>query len=477
MARVSGERFLFGPFTLDSHARRLSKDGEPMALSGRNLELLLLLVSRAGQILSKNELIEAVWRDVAVTDNSLEQAISQLRRLLATDDALPLIQTEARRGYRFAGEVRRETERASDTELEALLEPHRAWLEGRAALETLERDQLERARAVFARVVKDAPHQAPAHVGLANAAVLHFETTRSDAAPDRVALQQALDHAREACRLDRDYAEGWATLGFVLDRTGEHADALAAARRAVSLEPGNWRHRFRLAYISWGDERLREAHRTLALLPGLPIARWLAATVYVARQALPEAERELIAGIEAQEQQPDGPARFSAVGLYWLRGLVALANGDAALASAAFDRELASESKGHLYSRECCANTWYAVGAMHLGRREWEPASRAFREATTRVPQHALAKVGLTIAAGQGAGAVQPFDLSDPLGTAACLVMSGEPERAAMIVDRMIAAAPDGSTGWLLPVEPLLQIGRQSAAWSSVLARLRDRAA
>ena len=81
------------------------------------------------------------------------------------------------------------------------------------------------------------------------------------------------------------YGEAWATLGFILDRTGHRADALAASRMAVTLEPDNWRHHLRLGYVSWGEERLREARRTLALLPGFPLAHWLAATVHVARQA------------------------------------------------------------------------------------------------------------------------------------------------------------------------------------------------
>ena len=58
--------------------------------------------AKPGQILTKDSLIEAAWRDVAVTDNSLEQAVSGLRRLLGAE----YIETHARRGYRFAADVR-----------------------------------------------------------------------------------------------------------------------------------------------------------------------------------------------------------------------------------------------------------------------------------------------------------------------------------------------------------------------------------
>src|SRR4029453_15838537 len=130
--------------------------------------------------------------------------------------------------------------------------------------------------------------------------VMQFEATRADPTPDTAALDRAARHAREACRLDAQSGEAWATLGFVLDRTGHRLDARAGAGRAVSLEPDNWRHHFRLALVSWGEERLRAAHRTLALLPDFPLARWLAATVHVARQVLPEAQRELEAGLSSQ---------------------------------------------------------------------------------------------------------------------------------------------------------------------------------
>src|SRR5215510_3624480 len=299
-ALASQTVYAFGRFELDASTRQLTRDGELVPMSDRHLGVLLELVSRPGTILSKDALIEAVWRDVAVTDNSLEQAISALRRAIGDEAATPCIQTVARQGYRFTAAVTRRAARASDDALDELLAPHRAWIEGRAAIETLEGDQIVRARTAFERVLASAPDQPSARVGLANACILQFEMTRTDARPDAAALAIATNHAREACRLSPDYAEAWATLGFVLERTGHRIDALAASRRAITLEPDNWRHHLRLASVSWGEERLREAHRTLALMPGFSLAHWLAATVHVARSALAEAERELVAGLAGQ---------------------------------------------------------------------------------------------------------------------------------------------------------------------------------
>src|SRR5712691_12243316 len=93
----------FGPFQLDPARRRLTRDGEPIALPDRHVDILLLLASNAGRIVSKDALIEAGWKDVAVSDNSIEQAISGLRKTLGSQqDGTPYIETLARRGYRLA---------------------------------------------------------------------------------------------------------------------------------------------------------------------------------------------------------------------------------------------------------------------------------------------------------------------------------------------------------------------------------------
>jgi len=474
--------YAFDNFVVDAAARRVTRAGEVVAIPDRHIGVLLYLLAHAATVVSKDQLIASAWDGLAVTDNSLEQAISGLRRVLGdgpSGDAY--IQTVPRQGYRFTAIVTRTTARASDDSLEALLAPHRAWIEGRAALETLEAEQIHRARGVFESVLRSAPDQASAHVGLANAGIMQFEMTRTDESPDIAALALAAQHAREACRLSPDYGEAWATLGFVLDRTGHRTDALAASRRGVTLEADNWRHHLRLAYVSWGEERLRESQRTLALLPGCPLAHWLSATVHVARQALDEAERELDAGIASQASQQSGPSRFSGVALHWLRGLVYLARGDEPRAFASLERELSFESSGHLYARECCANTWYAIGALHARRQRRTEAVSAFQEALARVSKHPLAKLGIGIL---GAGAATPdlagvsaasFDAA--LGQAAVLVMAGDPEDAMRLVEHALTVAPPGNAGWLLPVEPLLNVASAPDTWAPALARLRSRAA
>jgi DNA-binding winged helix-turn-helix (wHTH) protein len=471
--------YTFDNIIVDAVARRVTRGGEVVAIPDRHIGVLLQLLAQAGSLVSKDQLIESAWEGLAVTDNSLEQAISGLRRVLGdAPDGGPYIQTVPRQGYRFTGSVTRTTARASDDSLEALLAPHRAWIEGRAALETLAVDQIVRARGVFEGVLQSEPDQASAHVGLANACIMQFEMTRADEQPDTTALALAARHAREACRLGPDYGEAWATLGFVLDRTGHHTDALAASRRAVTLEADNWRHHLRLAYVGWGEERLREVRRTLALLPGFPLAHWLSATVHVARQALDEAERELDSGLTSQAGQ-ETPSRFSSVALHWLRGLLHLARGDERAALASLERELSFEASGHLYARECCANTWYAIGAVHMRQQRRKEAAEAFQQALARVPKHPLARLGLAMLNGANRAATDATvsSLEGAIGYGIALVAAGDHVNAARRIDQALAAAPPGNAGWLLPIEPLLNVVAAPGPWAPVLSRLRTRAA
>jgi DNA-binding winged helix-turn-helix (wHTH) protein len=476
-------RFVFGSCELEPAKRRLTMSGAPVAISDRQLDVLVALVGRVGQIVSKDDLLQAAWKDVAVGDNSLEQVVSSLRKLLGPGH----IETVARRGYRFGASVERKAARETDDALDALLAPHRAFIEGRAALETLEAGRLARAREVFEGALASAPEHASAHIGLANACVMQFEATRADPRPDLASLTVAAHHAREACRLDPQSGEAWATLGFVLDRVGNRVDAIAASKRAVTLEPDNWRHHFRLAYVGWGEERLRAAHRTLALLPDFPLAHWLAATVHVARQVLPEAERELAAALALDS----GRTRFGSVALHWLHGLLLLEQGHEEHALDEFDRELASEHAGHLYARECAANTWYAIGAVRLRQGRPADAAAAFQNALARVAVHPFARIGLAAATGVAPVApipppsspprppfppLEPLSVDAALVRAAGLVVNGAHGEAARIVEDALAHAPETNSGWLLPIEPLLRVSGHPDLWARALAHLRNHA-
>jgi DNA-binding winged helix-turn-helix (wHTH) protein len=479
--RSGEDLYRFGPFELDSGRRRLSRGREPVAIPDRHLELLLLLASNPGHIVAKDALSEAGWRDTFVSDNSITQAIKSLRKALGNqNDGAPYIKTVVGQGYRFIASVERAQPSQPNVALDTLLAPYRAFVEGRAALETLDRGAIVRARQAFETALTAAPDYPAAHIGMANACVLAFESTRVDAAPDLAALQQADRHAREGCRLDPSSGDAWSTLGFVLHRNGNPREATAAVRKAVRLEPEDWRHYVRLAFVTWGEERLRAAHRALTLCPGLALGHWFAATVFVARQAFDTAIEHLHAGCAAQDTQWKETGRFRAVGLHLLHGLVLAARGASIKALEEFERELALENEGHVYARECGANTWYACGALRLRQGLRDEAEAAFHEALKRVPGHAMAAVGLAAVSPSPRGGGTPpgcKDVDAAMVNAAILALRGKHPEAAGVCGEALAHADPGSAGWLLAVEPLLCPTAHREAWAPTLAILRDRAA
>src|SRR5215467_2137842 len=90
-----GALFAFGPYRLDTATRTLTRDGEEVVLGKPHLALLILFTSRPGEVIPKDVLIDTAWRGVAVTTNSLDQAISALRRALPLPSGEPCIETRA----------------------------------------------------------------------------------------------------------------------------------------------------------------------------------------------------------------------------------------------------------------------------------------------------------------------------------------------------------------------------------------------
>jgi DNA-binding winged helix-turn-helix (wHTH) protein/TolB-like protein/Flp pilus assembly protein TadD len=98
--------YAFGSFILDSTQRLLLRDSEVVALPPKVLETLFILVENHGRILSKNELMDALWPDTFVEESSLSQNISLLRKALGKSECDPVfIETIPKRGYRFVAAV------------------------------------------------------------------------------------------------------------------------------------------------------------------------------------------------------------------------------------------------------------------------------------------------------------------------------------------------------------------------------------
>jgi predicted ATPase/DNA-binding winged helix-turn-helix (wHTH) protein len=104
------ENFAFGPFQLLAARRELLAHGVPVTLGQRAFEILLMLVNRHGQLVTKDELMAEVWPGVVVEENNIQVHVSALRKVLSTaGDGDRYLLTVAGRGYRFVAPVQRES--------------------------------------------------------------------------------------------------------------------------------------------------------------------------------------------------------------------------------------------------------------------------------------------------------------------------------------------------------------------------------
>ena len=104
MADRSERFFDFDDFRLDLADRLLFRGGEIVPLPPKAADTLVLLVEHRGRVVSKDDLMRAVWADAYVEENNLSQAISALRKALGQTAGGPsYIETVTKRGYRFVG--------------------------------------------------------------------------------------------------------------------------------------------------------------------------------------------------------------------------------------------------------------------------------------------------------------------------------------------------------------------------------------
>src|SRR6187200_881771 len=103
-----GRRFRFGDFELRLDARELLRDGRPVRIQPQPYRVLELLVLRAAEVVSREELRQRIWDAATYVefDQGLNYCIRQIRLALGDDAATPVfIETLKKRGYRFTAPV------------------------------------------------------------------------------------------------------------------------------------------------------------------------------------------------------------------------------------------------------------------------------------------------------------------------------------------------------------------------------------
>jgi DNA-binding winged helix-turn-helix (wHTH) protein/tetratricopeptide (TPR) repeat protein len=371
------------------------------------------------------------------------------------------------------------------------IDAYRALTEGRLKLESLDPAQVPDAIADFDRALTLDPRYALAYVGLAEARFWQYEASRARNKPDLDELRLAISHARRAVDLDAGLGEAHASLALFLGMAGQQREAVDAGRRAVALEPNDWRHRFRLGAAAWGTDRLTCMAEVERLYPELAHTYAVAAMTHVARGHLAVARDVLERGVSFDDLGRPGTTRFPANGLHWLLGLVRWAlDDDLAAAREAFQKELVSRGSA-LYAAEYSMDAYDALGFLALAEHRPADADAMFARALATYSDHARSLIGRAQACRalkehvRAQGFLDHADRAilelaahgrgteSAMARAYWLTAQGDGSAAADVLSQLLDTAPPGFAGWTMPVEPWC---RNEPAIQQLFPRLAERA-
>src|SRR5438876_8683986 len=91
---------------IDTSQVCLRRNGQELHLRQKTFQVLIYLLEKRERLVTKDELITQLWQGAAVTDNTLEQCLAEIRKVLGDDSRHPrFVKTVPRSGYRFIGSV------------------------------------------------------------------------------------------------------------------------------------------------------------------------------------------------------------------------------------------------------------------------------------------------------------------------------------------------------------------------------------
>jgi TolB-like protein/DNA-binding winged helix-turn-helix (wHTH) protein/Flp pilus assembly protein TadD len=106
MPSLISNLYAFGEFRADAQSRVLRRGEEPIAVTPKAFDVLLLLIQHSGEVVSKDQLMQTVWPDSFVEESNLTQTVFMLRKALGETSRQRYILTVQGRGYRFAPDVK-----------------------------------------------------------------------------------------------------------------------------------------------------------------------------------------------------------------------------------------------------------------------------------------------------------------------------------------------------------------------------------
>lgn len=311
-------RHCFGPFVLDARTRVLMHDGVPLKLGPKVIQTLVILLAARGAVVTKDELIEAVWPEGFVEDGNLTQTIYMLRKTLRAHWDRPAIITLARRGYRFDADVTlaeatvpRRLKRVwsgffaiaavcavamlttADTRNAAVRpelnsQAHRLYVLGRYSWNLRTQTGLTQSLSYFAQLTKLAPRSPLGYAGLTDAYLMLIDHGFGGMNMHRYA-QLARVNGRRALRADPKSAEALTSAGMIalsLDHDTARADGDFKAAIASGPDYACAHHWYGTSLAMQG--RVAAAHRQFEIAATLDptsssITSWLAADYYFLR--------------------------------------------------------------------------------------------------------------------------------------------------------------------------------------------------
>jgi DNA-binding winged helix-turn-helix (wHTH) protein/Tfp pilus assembly protein PilF len=292
----TAERYAFGSYVLEIDERRLTEHGRPVSLPPKAYDVLVALVRRPGQLVTKRELLDAVWPDAFVEEGILTVHMSALRKAL-NDLVQPprVIETVRRSGYRFIASVSNagsHPPRGRSGALliglsDALTDRLQARVfelcgTGKAHLQSASLFEVPKAVESFTAAIELDPAYAPAHAGLALA---HCARASMRLSPPREAYDAAKAAALRALALDDESADAQVALGTVLFFSEWDFDgAERSLRRALAINPSHQQGSLNYGRLLDACGRSREALavklRTLENDPKSPLVHVQLALTY-----------------------------------------------------------------------------------------------------------------------------------------------------------------------------------------------------
>ncbi len=344
--------FRLGGWLVDPQDGTLRSGDVSRRLEPQVMDLLVFLASRSGGVVSKQEILDQIWKGSAVSDDALTGAVYQLRKALGDEARRPrFIETIPKRGYRLLIPAEAPAAPASDTltvessrrwrwlaaVLAALVaagagawwvaardpvpaEAMEAYQKGHSLLSQHTPQALQQARVYFQRALQLHPQFPAASAGLAESIVLRLDiglgVPAELAAEARAAALQALEADPDLAEAHSAYAAIVAAFDWDFPRAGKEL------RRALQLRPDLAEAHRRYAYVASTlgrrEEAIRAARRALALDPlSLPAYRDVAEMLIMARRY----DEAVLEVRKALELDPDDPGSLSKMAtVYWLQG-------------------------------------------------------------------------------------------------------------------------------------------------------------